>query len=162
VDWQATREHYEPLVARAENDQEFYRLLNQMLWELEVSHAAVGPVAMWSAVEPAIWMAGKTGLDVRLLEGEVVITRAEPGSPAEQGGLRPSFVLERVGSFPVEQIVAEAESERSPPYNEAGRIDHLTRAILAQINGPPDTCVTLTWRDEMDETHERCVERRDA
>jgi len=45
VDWRAECDRYEPLVAQAVDDRELYRLLNQMLWELGVSHNAVGPAS---------------------------------------------------------------------------------------------------------------------
>jgi carboxyl-terminal processing protease len=159
VDWLGERDRYEPLVAAAENDQEFYRLLNQMLWELNVSHIAARPGEVWKSVEPLIWLEGKTGLDVRLLEGQAVVTRVDSGSPAEEAGLRPGFVLESVDGMSVEQIIVDAKTQLAPPYNESGRIDTLTRALLSRIYGPTDTCVTIAWLDEGNEKHEACVLR---
>ena len=159
VDWPAERERYEPLVAHAKNDRELYRLLNQMLWKLGVSHNAVGPAGMWPSVQPVVWMAGKAGLDVRLLAGEVVVTRVEPDSPAERAGLRSGFTLTSIDGTPVQQIIAAAETELAPPYTASGRIDQLTRAVLGRIYGMPDTCVTIGWLDGDHEQHERCIGR---
>jgi predicted metalloprotease with PDZ domain len=52
------------------------------------------------------------------LGGEAVITRVEPGSSGEQAGLRPGFVLESIDEVAIEQIIAEAETQPGPPYNE--------------------------------------------
>jgi hypothetical protein len=38
LDWREVHDRYQPLIAAAEDDQEFYRLVNDMLWELNVSH----------------------------------------------------------------------------------------------------------------------------
>lgn len=159
VDWPAVRDRYRPRVAAAANDDEFYRLLNQMLWELNVSHLAAAPVDAWQFAEPVIWMEGKTGLDVRLLEGAAVVTRVEPGSPAAEAGLRPGFTLTGVDGKPVATIVDDAATRLAPPYNESGRSDGLTRALLSRIYGAPGTCVPLAWRDAGDALHEACVMR---
>jgi C-terminal processing protease CtpA/Prc len=118
LDWRAEHDRYEPLIAEVENDQAFYQLLNQMLWKLNVSHTGAGPAAGWSSTEPVVAAEGTTGLVVRLLDGEAVITRVELGSSGEKAGLRPGFVLESIDEVAIEQIIAEAETQPGPPYNE--------------------------------------------
>lgn len=159
LDWDAIHAQYRPLIAVAEDDEELYQLLNQMLWELNVSHAAVGPADMWPPAEPVIWEKGEIGIDVRLLDDQAVITRLEAGSPAEEAGLRPGFIIQSIEATSVEQIIADAQGHLAPPYNAQGRIDILTRRLLSLIYGDPGACVTLAFMDEKDELHEGCVER---
>jgi len=130
-----------------------------MLWQLNVSHVGVGPAEVWPSVEPVVWGAGEIGVDIRLLKEQAVITRVEDGSPAEQAGLRPGFILQRIAGLPVEQILAEMEGHLAPPYNPAGKTDILTRNLLSLIYGEPGDCVTLTYLDEQDAVNELCVER---
>jgi carboxyl-terminal processing protease len=164
LDWEAVHDRYEPLILAAEDDETFYWLLNQMLWELKISHTAVGPAEAWPAVEPVIFEPGAIGIDLRLLkEGstgneQVVITRLDAGSPAEQAGLRLGYILQSIEGVPVEQIIADAEGRLAPPYNDQGRINILTNRLLSLIYGDPGTCVTLAYLDEKDEMHEGCVE----
>jgi carboxyl-terminal processing protease len=157
VDWRAEHDRTQPLIAEADNDQAFYQLLNQMLWKLNVSHTGVGPAAGWSSTEPVVAAEGTTGLDVRLLDGEAVITRVEPGSSGEKVGLRPGFVLESIDEISIEQIIAN--TQLGPPYNDRGRIEGLTRDILGRIYGTPDTCVTAVYLDERSQQHETCITR---
>jgi carboxyl-terminal processing protease len=159
LDWEAVHDDYEPLIAAAEDDETFYELLNQMLWELNVSHTGVGPVDMWPSIEPVGWAEGEIGIDVRLLDDRAVITRVEVESPAEGAGLRPGFVIRSIDGVFIEQIIADAQGHLTPPYNEQGRIDGLTRHILSLIYGDPETCVTLAYLDENDERHKQCIER---
>ena len=159
LDWDAIHAKYEPLIVVAEGDEELYELLNQMLWELKVSHTAVGPADMWPAVEPVVFEEGDTGIDVRLLDEQAVITRVKAGSSAEEAGLRPGFVIQSIEGTSVEQIIADAQEHLAPPYNDQGRIDILTRRLLSLIYGDPGTCVTLTYLDEKDGLHEGCVKR---
>jgi carboxyl-terminal processing protease len=159
LDWDAVHDDYEPLIAAAEDDETLYQLLNQMLWELNVSHAGVGPAEMWPSVEPMIFIEGEIGIDVRLLDDQVVITQLEDGSPAEKADLRPGFIIQRIEGTSVEQIIADAQEHLAPPYNDQGRKNIMTRSLLSLIYGDPGTCVTLAYLDEMDKFHEGCIER---
>ena len=159
LDWDAVHAEYEPLILSAKDDGVFYQLLNQMLWELNVSHAAVGPADKWPPAVPAIWEKGETGIDMRLLDDQAVITRVEAGSPAEEAGLHPGFIIQSIEATSIEQIIAEKQGQLAPPYNDQGRIDILTRHLLSLIYGDPGTCVTLAYLDEKDELHQGCIKR---
>jgi carboxyl-terminal processing protease len=157
LDWRAEHDRYAPLIAQVENVEALYQLLNQMLWKLNVSHMGVVPLDMWSSVEPVVSAEGTTGLDIRLLGGEAVITRVEPGSSGEKAGLRPGFVLESIDGVAIEQIIAEADL--GPPFNDRGRIEGLTRAILGRVYGTPVTCITVVYLDEHSTQHEAYIAR---
>ncbi len=49
------------------------------------------------------------GIDVRILGGSAVVTRVEPGSTAARAGLRPGFVIKKVGSRSLDSVIAEIE-----------------------------------------------------
>jgi iron(II)-dependent oxidoreductase len=93
LDWDAVHNEYGPMVAAAQDEETLYQILNQMLWTLDVSHTGVGPGDMWQSVEPVAFAQAEIGIDVRLLDGQAVITRVEAESPAEEAGLRPGFVI---------------------------------------------------------------------
>jgi carboxyl-terminal processing protease len=101
--------------------------------------------------EPLVCAAGSPGLDLRLLNGEAVITSVKPGSPAWEAGLRPGFVIQAVDGIPVEQIVQEAELNMRPPYNYQGCIAIFTKAILGRIYGTPGTEVLITYSEDRGE-----------
>jgi carboxyl-terminal processing protease len=159
VDWEAVHTKYEPLIGSVKDEEALYQLLNQMLWELKVSHAAVGPIEEWPSAEPLVWKNGKIGIEVRILDGEAVITRLEAGSPADKTGLRLGFIIHSIDGTSVEQIIADTQEHLAPPYNEQGRKNILTNHLLSMIFGDPGTCVRLSYLDEKDELHERCIER---
>ena len=86
VDWKAVHDRYQPLIGAAKNDEEFFLTLNRMLWELNASHAVVMPNKLMFNLDRA-FAEGGIGIDVRLIDDEVVITRVKPSSPADQAGL---------------------------------------------------------------------------
>jgi len=159
VDWQKLHDRYRWQVMFA-SDSDYYRLVNEMLWELNVSHLAVVPRDYWPLAEPTVLAEGSTGIDVRLLDGEVVITSVEPGSPADKAGLRPGFVIQSIDGSTIEQIATEAELGMDPPDNERHRIEAITSDILGRIYGPPDTDVTIVYLDEQGKQLQRSIERR--
>ncbi len=159
VNWDAVYREYRLLIDEAENDDALYQILNQMLWELNVSHVGVGPVDVWPSVEPVVWGSGEVGFDLRLLDGEAVITWVKAGSSAELAGLRAGFIIQSIDGTPVTQILAETQDRLAPPYNDQSRLDQLTRSLLGLIYGKPGTCVILGYLDEKDESREVCIER---
>ena len=159
VDWQELHDRYQQQVMRAGNA-EYYRLVNEMLWRLDVSHLAVVPSNYWRMVEPTVMAGGSTGLDVRLFDGEAVITSVEAGSSAAQAGLRPGFAVVSIDGKSIAEIAREAESEIPPPDNERNRIETITSDILAHLYGRPGTHVTIGYLDGQGQRSSKRIERR--
>jgi C-terminal peptidase prc len=158
LDWAKAHDRYRPQIAAAKTDGEFHTLINQMLWELKVSHAAFVPPGFLAAVEPVVFASGGIGLDVRILDGEAVITSVGPGSPADQAGLRPGFVIQAIDGVPIAQVKKEVQRER-PPYNDRGRIAQITKGIMSRIYGAPDTEVSIAYADEQGASGEKTIAR---
>ena len=151
LNWKDSHDRYLPKVKVVENDQDFYRLVNRMLWELNVSHANLIPPGNLARSEPLVCAEGSPGLDIRLLNGEAVITSVKSGSPAWEAGLRPGYIIQAVDEIPVEQIVQEAELLMRPPYNCRGRKGIFTKAVLSRIYGAPGTKVLIRYSEDRGE-----------
>jgi len=159
LDWKDVHDRYQPQVAAARNDEESYRLINSMLWELKVSHANLVPPGSFALYEPLVFAEGSPGIDVRLLDGEAVITSVKLGSPAHEAGLSPGSTIQAVDGVPVEQIVREAEARPSPPFNSRGRVAKTTKAVLGRIYGGPGTEVSIAYSDHAGEKKEKKLTR---
>jgi carboxyl-terminal processing protease len=159
VDWHELHDRYRRQVVFA-SDSEFYRLVNEMLWQLNVSHLAIVPSNYWQMVEPTVIAEGSTGIDVRLFDGEAVITSVEPGSPADRAGLWPGFVIQSIDGITVEQITEEAKSNMAPPDNGRYHIEAITSDILGHIYGRVNTDVTIVYVDEQGQQFEKSIERK--
>ena len=133
LNWKDIHDHYQPQIAAAEKDEEFYKLINKMLWELKVSHTVLVPPKSFALFEPFVFAEGSAGIDIRLLNGEAVITSIKPESPADKAGLCPGYVIQAIDDISVEQIIREAEQRIPPPSNNPSRISRITKAILSRI-----------------------------
>lgn len=156
LDWDKVREQYEPRAAAAKSDTEFYNVLRQMLGELHQSHFNIIPpeeIVEDDSREPK---EGGIGIDLRVIDGQAMITHVEPASRAAVAGLRTGFVIAKVNDTTVEQILALfAKSTES----QAIRKLRMTRAVLARVNGVPETMVRLAYLDGQDQLREVAVAR---
>lgn len=156
LDWDKVRAQYAPRAAAAKTDAEFYSVLRQMLGELHQSHfniIAPEDVVQDDSPEPK---GGGIGVDLRLVEGQPTISRVEPGSKAASAGLRPGFIIKKINDTTADQVIALfAKSQESASIINL----RITRALLARIDGAPETTVRIGYLDERDQQHEVTVTR---
>jgi len=157
LDWNEVHSRYRPLIAAAQEDDVFYKLINKMLFELNVSHIGVVPPDDKEQIEPVLSADGSLGIDVRLLGDEAVITSVRPGSPGAQAGLRPGFVVERIAGRTVQQIADE--TLQIPPRHERNRRKRVTAALLSRLYGPAGEAVSIAYLDEEGAPHETRIAR---
>ena len=160
-DWDALGEQYRPQIAAAPDDETFYRLTNQMLDQLKVSHLALVPPGGWERIDPILFAPGSIGLDLRLIAGQAIVTSVQADSPAAQAGLRPGYVITAVDNIPVDEIVAQALAEDNRPHNEQLLINLSTNAVLSRIYGSPMTSVSITYLDDQDIQHQEIITRNE-
>jgi carboxyl-terminal processing protease len=134
IDWRAVRERYAPQVAKAKTDAEFYVLLNRMLGELKVSHMEI-----WSpeTLAKLKTVATTTGLGLREIEKQVVITRLLENSSAAKAGLQTGFVVTKINGEAIKTL------------DDAKR----------KLSGAPNTTLRLSYLDKNDKPHEAVLER---
>lgn len=170
VNWVAVYSRYQPLATRAPSDPELHVLLQRMLDEIPQSHFAIippdkiprlkskGKLSAQAAGEEedesaaleeegesdneiAAQMLNGVGLDVRILNGQVVITRVEETGPAAKAGLRPGFVITGVDGLPLENIPA------GPDVQPILHIMLRETILVEYLGGEPGTEVQLAYLD---------------
>jgi len=156
-DWQAIGDEYRQKLATVQDDEDFwFQVLNPMLFELGVSHLLALPAEMAGEIDVLTFATGSLGIDVRLLDGETVITRVSAGSPAAEAGLRPGFVVTAVdGQTPGEMA---AQGLHPPPYNERRQRAHAVGSLYNKLYGEPGTEVVIEYLDEQDHLQQTSLE----
>ncbi len=160
LDWNEVRDRYQPLIANAESDEAFYKLVNEMLFGLNVSHLAVIPHNAPEEIEPILSAEGSIGIDVRLIEGDATITSVIPESPGAQAGLRPGFIIQSINGTTIKQITEEREAGlTTPPFNDRNKRCNITGAILERVYGSPGSEISIIYLDERQEKQEKKIVR---
>ncbi|GIV07244.1 MAG: peptidase S41 [Fimbriimonadales bacterium] len=146
VDWSAMRTLYEPKAREAKTDEEFYRVLNQMLGELKQSHFGVIPPGALVAQEEARTRLadGETGLTVQLVEGRPVVVRVRPGSPAARLGVPAGAELLQIDDLETERLLQRIRERNLPPVEERFEASLMFRTYLSGRVGRE---VRIRYRD---------------
>lgn len=112
VDWNAARARHRPQALAAPDDLTLYRILGEMLAPLEDRHAvAIPPAVVRNQTAPRIPRA-VLGVSLTLEpDGRWRIEQVRPGSAAEEAGLEPGWILERMNGRPWSPDLALAEGE---------------------------------------------------
>lgn len=144
VDWDKVRSDYEPRLATLKSDKELYDLLQQMLGELKQSHFGIVPpdaIADDTAREPRT---GGVGIDLRLIDRRIAISRVEADSPASKAGLRPGYILEEIDNSRVTTILNRFDTKEVLPNVRPVLI---VRSVMTRVDGEPGSSVQLKVLD---------------
>ncbi len=116
VDWRAAREKWQPLALSAATDDEFWERLDQMAGELADVHTRVeSPKAVAQRKEQQVL---SLGLNIRLIDGALVVLSVHPESDAYWSGARAGMRLLRIDGKEAQtqwQIWAQAARKTSSP-----------------------------------------------
>jgi carboxyl-terminal processing protease len=85
------------------------------------------------------------GIDLRVIDGSVLISRVEPGSPAARAGLRPGFAISKVDGKPLSEVIAQIE--RDPVFHDIIKPEIPLVLVANYINGDLRNSVLLTYSD---------------
>src|SRR4051794_34670277 len=97
VDWQAVHDELKPKVEDAKTMAEARVAIAAMLERLGQTHFGIVPSDIYSDVEAGEAGEATPGIDVRVIDGRLLVTSVEEGSPAAARGIRPGWEIVRIG-----------------------------------------------------------------
>ena len=90
--------------------------------------------------------AGDAGFEVRLVENQILVTRVEPGGPAERAGLKPGWIVKAIDEATVTDLL-----DLLPDKLEARRKKVLAwTTVMAPLKGNPGSTVRMQFLDAAD------------
>jgi carboxyl-terminal processing protease len=173
VDWPAARQKHRPAVEQATSADAARAAMNRLLDQLEETHFAVfagdegghsdtapngqstvkpttvstNPSTTQPATQPLVASvdgAGDLGLTLRLMSGQAVVFRVEPGSAAADAGIGPGWWLTKVNGESVREFISDRAQALPATRLSGARILH---ALQARLAAPPGDTMNLELRD---------------
>src|SRR5579863_2286465 len=86
LDWQAIHDEFRPKIEAADSMDAARDVLNQMIGRLHQTHFGIVPAEVYSNVDEARASDTTTGIDVRVVGQQVLVTSVDPDSPAFRDG----------------------------------------------------------------------------
>lgn len=144
--WRRAREELRPRAAQARTVQELRRVLNDALGRLPYSHFGLIPAEVQQGIGGDEDRAGDAGIDLRLVDGRLLVTHVEPGGPAAAAGVRTGWAVEAVGQRTARQMLEMVN--RIPGASEPRKRQHFAwQAGTAAFRGAPGSSLRVRFQD---------------
>ena len=157
VDWAAAKAELRPRVERAASAEEAREAMRALLGRLKQSHFGIVPAEVYSDLQAGGSGGGATpGLTLRLLGNEAVVMAVEPGSSAEQAGVKPGWALLKAG----DKAVPERGRKLAEVMKDSTQQELVvSRGLEGMLSGPAGQTVEATF-DTGQGTRTLTLERR--
>ena len=112
LDWETVHDEVRPRVEQAQTRSEYLAAMKGMIDRFGQSHFAVVPKNVYDQMrEPAGEgpRDGTSGIDARVIEGQVLVTKVDRRTPAARLGVKPGWEILRIDGKPLAPAIAEAE-----------------------------------------------------
>jgi carboxyl-terminal processing protease len=141
LDWQAIHAEFYPRIVNAKSDDEAVAIMREMLGRLKQTHFGIFPAAVYNDVEGEGGGDGSAGIEMRVLNGQAVVTELDQGSSAERAGVKPGWVVLSAAGKPLAPIIQKLKSD--PEIHELA----LERAVQARLTGMVGEKIAMVFLD---------------
>jgi len=164
IDWVGVRDELRPEAEAVETRGDLRAILRDMLSRLGESHFAILPQEGVDGIDvgddglATDTEAGDVGLELRWVEGDLTVFRAEAG-PAVDAGVGPGWVVEAIDEVEMErwrEVMAIAETDAARDRLELETVS----GAHSLLQGPVGSSLTLRVLDGRDELHTFTLERQ--
>ena len=143
VDWPAVHAELLPRMEAAKTAAEANAVLSDMLDRLHQTHFGIIPSDVYHDLESS-GGPETPGIDVRVLEGHAIVNAVDPGSPAEQHGVKPGWEIVKVAG----KEIAPALQKIQDQFAKSTLLDlRLSRAVLGRLQGAAGTSAHVEFLD---------------
>lgn len=148
LDWQAMRDALRPQAARAGTVAELRTVIGRLLESLGESHFALIPsdAAQVLVANGGESEDGDAGLELRLVDDELLVTRIDTMGPAWNAGIRPGWRLLSTDGKSVNALISQVRSAVGGSRPQFAAV-HGARIVESRFTGPAGTEITAEFRD---------------
>jgi carboxyl-terminal processing protease len=147
LDWQSIHEEFRPKIERADSMDAARQVMRDMLARLKQTHFGIIPVSVYTETDAAMAGGdGSPGIDLRVIDGRAIVTRVDPGSPAEKAGVKTGWEIVSADGKDLEPVIKKLKSD--PDIHEL----MLERAVLSRLSGSEQSKIHVVFRDGSNQT----------
>jgi carboxyl-terminal processing protease len=156
IDWNAVAAELRPKAAAAQSAGELRAVLKEMLGRLGQSHFAVIPASGDSVDEVPRDQSGSPGFDVRLVAGDLLVTRVDADGGGAASGVQPGWTVKSIEGVPVSRMLASLPDALADRFRQT----EAWRRAQASLRGPSGSPVSIVFEDGTGAEVPLRVERR--
>ena len=147
LDWKAVHDELRPSIEKAETMAQARKVMRDMLGRLQQSHFSLLPAEVYREVGDksgvSIGEEGRTGIEVRVVNGQALVTSVESGSPAAKAGVHAGLQILRIrGAELASSITNVDETYQRSTLREM----MLERSVAAKLSGEVGDKVAVQFR----------------
>jgi len=145
LDWQAVHDELRPAIEKATSMEAARAVMTGMLSRLHETHFEIIPAELYSDLDGAHAKGDiTTGIDLRVVGNEVLVTLVEPDSSAAREGVKPGWLIVKIGTVDLDPVVRKL----SESYAQSTLRDLvLRRAVLSRLEGKLGETTTVEFLD---------------
>jgi carboxyl-terminal processing protease len=144
LDWQTIHDEFKPKIEAADSMDEVRAVMSQMLARLHQTHFGIVPADLYSNVDASGGGEATTGIDVRVIGAQVLVTSVEGGSSAAAQGVRPGWEILKIAGADLAPVVAEMNATYA---GSTLRDLMLRRTMLARLDGGSSESIAVEFLD---------------
>ena len=151
LDWEAVRDELRPQMEQADSRAEAKRVLDDLLSRLGQSHFAVIPSEAYHQTSGPGGKGrgdGWTGIDLRIIDNQALVTKVAGGSPAAREGVAPGWIILSVDGIEIEPSLDEA---REAIGEKSWLRGTLAGTVYDSLQGPIGKSSRVVFLDGNDE-----------
>jgi carboxyl-terminal processing protease len=144
-----------PKATGAKTTGELRAVLGDMLGRLGLSHFAIVPSSA-DAPGSRTDLSAEPGIDVRLIDKQLVVKSIDPAGGAAAAGVRPGWIIQSIGGTAMSTLLTQI------PAGTKQRLAQLEawRVAVTKLRGPADSSVDITFLDGSGATVTKSVRRQ--
>jgi len=144
LDWQGVHDELRPRLERAATMEQAREAMEDMLSRLKQTHFDIVPAAVYEEMDGGGKGEGRTGIEVRVVEGRALVVSTEPDSPAAKSGVKPGWEIERVDGKPLEPGLRKIDRN----FRDSTLHDlMLEQAVFTRLAGSEGSRVKVSLRE---------------
>jgi carboxyl-terminal processing protease len=155
VDWNRVAAELRPRAAAARTPGELRAELRDMLGRLGQSHFAIIPGSADNAADPLRDSSGSPGFDVRLVSGDLLVTRIDSTGGAAKGGVHLGWKVQAIDSTSTKMLLASLSDTLESRLLQV----EAWRLAQTRLRGPSGSTVNITFEDGDGKTVQLTVAR---